>query len=182
VTPQLPRGRDWLEAVFAAYHQQVLAYARRRVPTDDADDVVAEVFASAWQHRDRVPDPPLPWLYRAAANHVLHSHRGHRRRERLSARLTAQPRQPEHDHADGVAARLDDHARVHRALAALSPLDAEVLKLSAWEDLGPEQIAYVLGCTPAAAKVRLHRARRRLAAALATPGPTVHAAAKEATA
>jgi RNA polymerase sigma-70 factor (ECF subfamily) len=40
----------------------VLAYAVRRVPRDEADDVVAEVFAAAWRHRASVPDPALPWL------------------------------------------------------------------------------------------------------------------------
>lgn len=182
MTPNHDRDRAWLEALFARHHQQILAYALRRVPAHEADDVLAEVFASAWQRRGRIPDPALPWLYRAASNHVLHARRGYGRRDRLSARLLAEPSRHEQDPADSVAGRLDEAARVQKALAALTPLDAEILRLSAWEDLSTDQIAYCLGCTHAAAKVRLHRARRRFAAALEASGSTAYAVVKEATA
>ena len=164
------KDRAWLEQLFADHHRKVLAYSLRRVPPHEADDVLAEVFASAWQHRDRVTDPALPWLYRAASNHVLHALRGHSRRSRLTDRLRAQPQPSADDPADAVGERLDDTARVHVALARLTARDAEVLRLHAWEDLRVDEIAHVLGCTPTAARVRLHRARRRLAAALGPPG------------
>lgn len=163
------RDRAWLEALFAAHHRAVLAYACRRVPPDDVDDVLAEVFASAWQHRDRVPEPALPWLYRTASHHVLHTARGRGRSRRLAARLQAEPRPSVDDHADAVAAQLDNAAKVERALAALTPRDAEVLRLDAWEQLDTDELAYVLGCTRTAAKVRLHRARRRFMQALQLP-------------
>jgi DNA-directed RNA polymerase specialized sigma24 family protein len=62
------------------------------------------------------------------------------------------------------------------ALAQLSETDHEILQLSAWEDLPVPSIAQVLGCSTAAAAVRLHRARRRLAAVLGPsfPDPTHH--------
>jgi len=53
---------------------------------------------------------------------------------------------------------------VHDALARLSPGDQEVLRLTAWEELGVEEVAVVLGCGRRAAAMRLHRARRRLRA------------------
>jgi RNA polymerase sigma-70 factor (ECF subfamily) len=37
-----------------------------------------------------------------------------------------------------------------------------VLRLWAWEQLAPREIAVVLGVTPNAASIRLHRATRRL--------------------
>jgi RNA polymerase sigma-70 factor (ECF subfamily) len=52
------------------------------------------------------------------------------------------------------------------ALAELSERDRELLLLIAWEGLGPEQAAKVFGCSRNALAVRLHRARKRLAAAL----------------
>ena len=45
------------------------------------------------------------------------------------------------------------------ALAALRPEEAELLRLWAWEQLGPTEIAEVLAITPNAASIRLHRAR-----------------------
>jgi RNA polymerase sigma-70 factor (ECF subfamily) len=53
------------------------------------------------------------------------------------------------------------------ALATLAPADQEVLRLLAWEELGNQQIAAVLGITPNAVAIRLHRARARFADALA---------------
>jgi RNA polymerase sigma-70 factor (ECF subfamily) len=48
------------------------------------------------------------------------------------------------------------------ALTALRPEDQEILRLAAWEDLGPAEIAIVLGCSANAAALRLSRARKRL--------------------
>jgi RNA polymerase sigma-70 factor (ECF subfamily) len=41
--------------------------------------------------------------------------------------------------------------------------DREVLTLAAWEGLDAGEIATVMGCSRNAARIRLHRARRRLA-------------------
>lgn len=52
---------------------------------------------------------------------------------------------------------------VATALAALSERDREVLRLAAWEELDGTELAEALGCSAGTAKVRLHRARQRLA-------------------
>ncbi len=41
----------------------------------------------------------------------------------------------------------------------MRPEEADLLRLWAWEQLGPGEIAAVLGITPNAASIRLHRAR-----------------------
>ena len=43
----------------------------------------------------------------------------------------------------------------------MRPDEAELLRLWAWEQLGPAQIATVLDLTPNAVSIRLHRARGR---------------------
>jgi RNA polymerase sigma-70 factor (ECF subfamily) len=55
----------------------------------------------------------------------------------------------------------------------LSAGEREVLALAAWEELSSSAIAEVLGCSPNAARIRLHRARRRFARGLATAGVRV---------
>ncbi len=69
-------------------------------------------------------------------------------------------------------ARLAEIAAVFRRMPAA---DRELLALAGWEELDAGQIAAVLGCSRNAARIRLHRARRRLAAELelaaANPGP-----------
>ncbi|QCB94742.1 RNA polymerase sigma factor [Cellulomonas shaoxiangyii] len=168
----LPRDDRWFEAMFVEHGNKVLAYARRRVP-DEADDVVAEVFATAWKYRDRVPPEPLPWLYRTAAHQILHSHRSSSRRTALVAR-TARLDEPERhptDVAEHLVERLDREALVARVMTNLSPRDQEVLRLWAWEELSTDEIAYVLVISSTAARVRLHRARRRAEAVLRDASP-----------
>ncbi|MGP3918591.1 RNA polymerase sigma factor [Nonomuraea sp. 10N515B] len=52
---------------------------------------------------------------------------------------------------------------VREAFAQLSPDDREIPALVGWEGLGSDEIAAVLGCSRGAARLRLHRARKRLA-------------------
>ena len=55
----------------------------------------------------------------------------------------------------------DPDDRVAAALARMRPDEAELLRLWAWEQLGPAEIATVLDLTPNAVSIRLHRARGR---------------------
>lgn len=154
------------EALYHTHYAALLRYGARRIDHDAALDVVAETFLIAWRRPDAVPlDDPLPWLY-ATARRVLANHRrGLARRDQLDERIGATGPPPvTADHADGVAARTD----VQRALAALSPGDQEVLLLTEWDGLSAQVAAEVLGCSLSAFKVRLHRARLRLAASMTT--------------
>ena len=56
-------------------------------------------------------------------------------------------------------------------MASLPDRDRELLQLIGWEQLDQRSAAQVLGCSVGALKVRLHRARRRLHAAMADLGP-----------
>ena len=58
-----------------------------------------------------------------------------------------------------------DHT-VLAAVASLSPAERDAITLIAWDGLSADEAAIVLGCSRAAFYVRVHRARRRLAAAL----------------
>ena len=57
----------------------------------------------------------------------------------------------------------EDASAVQRALMALSREEAEVLLLSRYEDLSYAQVGEVVGCSADAAKMRVHRALKRLA-------------------
>lgn len=147
--------------IFKEFHARVTAYARRRVPAEIAQDVVAATFVAAWRHLDELPDDPLPWLYQAAAWQISAQRRNARRRTDLHQRVSE----------DGPALAADDVAnqvanadRWKAAFASLTEVEREVLRLVAWEGLSPTQAAAALGCSVPAFKVRLHRARRRLEA------------------
>ncbi|MET9836033.1 sigma-70 family RNA polymerase sigma factor [Streptomyces sp. NPDC006385] len=157
------------DEIFAAAYREhywaVSRYVARRLDgrMSEVEEVVAEVFTVAWRRRDDLPATPLPWLYGVARNCLANAVRGYGRRRRLVDRLgnddTAHRR-----HIEAGPDAESPGAWVHEALARLSPADQEVLRLTAWEELGIDEIAVVLGCGSRAASMRLHRARRRLRA------------------
>jgi RNA polymerase sigma-70 factor (ECF subfamily) len=154
--------RERFERCFDEHYLKIFAFALRRVPgRESAEDVVADTFAVAWRRRDLIPDPALPWLYAIAANVVANQSRSSGRRRDLDLRLAreASVSRPERDPADSIAGR-DELAA---AFAGLEESDRELLRLVAWEGLSTAEAARVIGCSPGAARVRLHRARRKLA-------------------
>ncbi|MGW1725637.1 RNA polymerase sigma factor [Streptomyces sp. NPDC002306] len=152
-------------AAYREHYWAVSRYVARRLAerTHEVEEVVAEVFTVAWRRRADLPPSPLPWLYGVARNCLANTVRGHGRRRRLLDRLG----NDETAHRRHVTAGPDTEAPggwVREALARLSPADQEVLRLTAWEELGVEEVAVVLGCGTRAASMRLHRARQRLRA------------------
>ncbi|MFF8430578.1 RNA polymerase sigma factor [Streptomyces sp. NPDC016566] len=59
-----------------------------------------------------------------------------------------------------------DRNLILRALASLGEDDREALVLTAWHGLHAHEAAKVVGCSATTMRVRLHRARKRLAQAL----------------
>jgi RNA polymerase sigma factor (sigma-70 family) len=154
-------------SLFARHYPAVFGYAARRVGRDHAGDATAEVFTVAWRRLNRVPPDPeaLPWLYAVARRVLANQERAANRRLRLEARLAAE--------ATAAAPGPDPAGLdVAAALRRLPRTDREVLRLAAWEELQPAEIAAVVGCSANAAAVRLHRARQRLAGEMQRGGPT----------
>ncbi len=159
--------RRAFEACFAMHADEVLRFALRRVgERAAAEDVVAETFATAWRRRADVPERTLPWLYGVAGLVIANQQRSARRRLRLRGRLSHERGQDTRDVAESVAER----DAVMQAFARLTDRQREILRLAEWEGLDTEDGAQVLGCTPAAFRVRLHRARAALAKQLDPSG------------
>lgn len=162
------RGR--FESCFREHHARLLAFTMRRVSgREAAEEVVADTFAVAWRRRDCIPDGPLPWLYAIAANVIADQYRSTRRRHDLGLRLAHEARAevPGSDPAESLALR-DAFAT---AFAQLEEHEREVLRLVAWDGLDVGEAAQVLGCSQGAFRVRLHRARRKLARRLDAAKP-----------
>lgn len=153
---QQPSRRMRFETLFGKHYDDVLAYALRRSDRETAQDVVAETFLVAWRRLDVVPADPLPWLYGVARRVLANQRRAASRRDALARRLAVDAEVSDRQAEVGDASLL-------RALGRLSALDREALVLVAWEGLEQRRAAAALGCRPAALRVRLHRARRRLA-------------------
>jgi RNA polymerase sigma-70 factor (ECF subfamily) len=153
-----------LARLYGAHGRDVLAYALRRARTpEDAADAVAETFLVAWRRLHDVPEEPESclWLYGVARRALANQRRGADRQDRLADRLRVEARVALESASPEV-----QHDTVLTALATLSPDDRELLLLIGWEELTPAEAAQVLEISAVAARVRIHRARRRLDQAL----------------
>jgi RNA polymerase sigma-70 factor (ECF subfamily) len=150
-----------LEMLFRRHHARVHALCARLLDSADAaDDAVQETFlrVARYGRRFEARASFTTWLYRIARNACHDLRAASARAERREAAWVA-----ERDTARELPPLADDRLRMlDTALARLPPEAREVLVLARHLDLTADDMARVLGCTPGAARVRVHRALARL--------------------
>jgi RNA polymerase sigma factor (sigma-70 family) len=144
--------------LFDRYADEIYRYIARRLGSDAAPDLAAEVFLIAFRGRGGF-EPSLglvrPWLYGIAIKVIGRHHRGEMRRNRAFARLP---------HAQRLAPDLA------RALTRLSAGERDLLLLVAWADLSYDEAAQALGMPPGTVRSRMHRLRVKLRGLLEIDG------------
>lgn len=136
---------------------------RRTNNGQDAEDVTATVFAIAWKKFNQLEKvaEPLAWLY-SAAYHTLGNHyRTKKRRTALTQKAKAFPTPPLPTTSEAIESR-DDLQRALTCLASLPTRAQEIVRLAAFEELSPPEIAKVLGIKETTARSALSRARKML--------------------
>lgn len=158
-------------ALFRRHSGALHRYVARRLGSDVAEDIVAEVFLTAFRQRHRYqPSQPdaRPWLYGIATNLIGRHRRAEVRMYRALARTGADP--VTEPFTDEVEARVTAAGTARPLAAALARLPAahrNALLLVAWGDLTYEQAATSLGVPVGTVRSRISRARARLRQALA---------------
>ncbi|MEM9565612.1 MAG: RNA polymerase sigma factor [Actinomycetota bacterium] len=163
--------RRAFEAIYADHASAVAAYALRRARSEDVGDVVAETFIVVWRRLAEVPGEPetRPWVLGVARRALANQRRGRNRRTELGRKLQGLVPVAVGDPAELVSGgELDP---VLRAIEQLSETDRELLRLVAWEQLSPTEIALVMGLSAVTVRKRLHRARERLRQAIERQQP-----------
>jgi RNA polymerase sigma-70 factor (ECF subfamily) len=168
------------ESLYLTFYEPLWRYAVGYVRSSPiAEEIVQDVFMALWRDRSTwtVSTSVRAWLYGATRNHALN----HLRHERVVASANGpttdvgEPSSgpvaryamgaPPADAHDVVESR-DLDAAVERALDGLPARRRLAMTLRWKHDLGPTEIAHVLGTTPEAVRVLLTRARQDLTALL----------------
>ncbi len=124
-----------------------------------AEDVVSETFVRVWGARERVDLSTVrAYLLAIARNVFLQSKRRQRREAPLDEATLADARTPERD---PLAA--SELAWTLARLAELPEVDRTALLLRAEAELSYDDIARILQLSAVAVRVKVHRARARLA-------------------
>lgn len=152
--------------IIRRYEPGLLRFATRMLGSPDAAaDAVAESLVRAYRHLAQCRDPEhlKSWLYRITGNRCR-SHIG--RRHMSDVALDDAP--PIADPADtwAVLERTEQVALVERALAQLQPEKREAFVLKHVEGMSYEEMAAATGARIPTLKMRVHRAREALLAAL----------------
>ena len=160
------------EEFYRRHVDAVTLFAVRRVRLpDQAADLVAEVFLEVVESADRY-DPrrgePIAWVMGIAVNLAAAQRRRRASEARAVARISGQRLLAPDDYAE-LEAQIDAaHAAraLHEAIARLPEGERDLLALVSIDGLTTVQAARVLGIRPAAGRMRLARARRKVRAAL----------------
>lgn len=158
---------DAFETLYLQFFLPIYRYTAFRVPSEIAEDIVADVFVKAWekihQYRTKKGVPFGAWLFRIARHTVIDTYRHERNFEEVSEDL-ADP---------DVLNRADAHVKnrdvlriVREALEKLPRRYREILVLSYIAELPHNEVARVLKMTEGGVRILKFRALRKLEALL----------------
>lgn len=156
------------EAFYREHVEAIQRFVARRVgDRERAADLTAEIFLAAIgaAHRYRAErGAPKAWLYGIARTVVAIDRRRAGRERAREQHLRASLLLDEDDAAE-IDARIDAAGRLrqlYEAMDRLSESERAILELVALDELSLTEAAAAAGVRPVTARVRLHRARRKL--------------------
>jgi RNA polymerase sigma factor (sigma-70 family) len=152
---------DFFRAEFAAVTRTAYLVVHDR---DSAEDISQDAFTQLHLHWAKISgyDRPDAWVRRVAIRLAIRAARRHRLLGSLLGRLDP-PRQESGANLDLAA-----------ALLRLPPQQRAAIALHYYEDRPLTEVALILNCSHATAKVHVFKARRRLAVLLGERNPEDH--------
>ncbi|MBP2388464.1 sigma-70 family RNA polymerase sigma factor [Paeniglutamicibacter kerguelensis] len=154
----VPAPEERFAAVHAACHNTVFRYlARRIIPAHLAEDLTGEVFVIVWEKVLGGAQPETAYVVAIARNLLRGAYRATAKASKLRSAFAHERMRPR-----------VENPQVARALETMKEPARELLLLTYWDSFTTEEIAVILDSSPGAVRVRLHRARKAFATALAS--------------
>ena len=150
--PKAAGDWDWRRLTALALRE-----TSRYLDQDEARDAAQEAAIRAWRRAHTCSGAPEPWLRAIARNEAL----------RVATRRREEPLADEYDDCSQISEEPRcERAELFAALATLSHTEQQAVLLRYWSDKTDAQIAAILSIPVGTVKIRLHRAREKLANAL----------------
>ena len=155
---------ELLAELFERHHRRLYQFFVRLVgDRGAAEDLVQEVFVRLikYRHTWRSEADFVPWMFALARNAGVDHFRARKRDDRRDTALVPEPVAP----VPHAVQRIEERERaslLRAALEQLAPEKREVLLLARFGEMRHDRIASVLGISPGAVRVRLHRALKEL--------------------
>lgn len=159
---------EFAERAIRANAPDLLGYLVRRIEPQQAPDVLAEVLATAWQRRAKLPREETAarmWLFGVARRTLANARRTRLRDDVLTERLrlivttTPGPSYPGSDEGER-------NREVRDAVGHLPPRQRELVRLVHWDGFSLTDAAQIAGVRASTARTHYQRARETLAAQL----------------
>ncbi len=157
--------------LFDRHADSIGKYFARRVGGDQIEELLSEVFVTAFRARHKYSAEKgnaLPWLFGIAHNHLRHYYRSYRRKSEADSRLKTGHDSVENrliSFEDDLIATLDaedDMRRVEVFIHTQPEIDREVLLLYAWDGLSYQEIGEALSVPVGTVRSRLNRIRKKI--------------------
>jgi RNA polymerase sigma-70 factor (ECF subfamily) len=166
-------------AIFERHAATLHRFLSRRVERAAVDDLLSEVFATAFCSRASFKSTfsdARPWLFGIATNVIRHHQRSHSRRLRLFQRAKRHAmltRQDDVEAVDRISEQSDGEATfvaVERAISQLDDRYRDVLLLAIGPELSYAEISEALGIPIGTVRSRMSRCRLQLRELLGESG------------
>ncbi len=158
--------------IFKGDYQRIFRYIKSMVRDEaEAEDLTQETFLRAFRRRESLREEAAQtaWLYRIATHAALDRLRQYARRAPLESETDpdqTEIAEPDSPSLQQTMERDEMSGCVQAYLNRLSDSYRAVILLHDMHDLTAEEIAQLLGASLPTVKIRLHRARIKLKAAL----------------
>lgn len=151
--------------VVERYGERIFALVMRIAASrTDAEEIVQETFVKAYTALSRFDGRSSlgTWLCRIACNTAISTLRRRKPAPAFDERRAAAVADEEADALFGSGVDESLISALNRALVRLEPDERALVTLFYYDDRPISECAPILGCTESAAKVRLHRIRKKL--------------------
>lgn len=163
---------DAFEEIVRLTHSDMFGLAYRLLGNeDDARDVLQDAYLRVYRSLKKFRGDAQfsTWMYRIVAN-TAYTYMRKRQKHRAERLDGIEEPESESVRPEDASTNTDLRERLKQCLLALPPDQRVVVVMKDIYDLPHEDIAKELGISVTAAKVRLHRARKRLRASLESEG------------